>query len=51
MQIFFHIKLAVRSLRNNLKPALLICSFITTGLVALMMISGNLAGGSLPLQG
>ncbi len=40
MQIFFHIKLAIRSLRYNLKPAVLLCLSVTTGLVAFMMISG-----------
>ena len=40
MEIFFNIKLAIRSLRYNLKPALLLCMSITTGLVAFMMISG-----------
>ncbi|MGF1587399.1 MAG: ABC transporter permease [Bacteroidales bacterium] len=40
MQIFFHIKLAIRALHYNLKPALLLCLSITTGLVTFMMISG-----------
>ena len=40
MQTLFHIKLAIRSLRYNLKPAVLLCLSVTTGLVAFMMISG-----------
>ncbi|MFP4367517.1 MAG: ABC transporter permease [Bacteroidales bacterium] len=40
MEIFFHIKLAIRSLLYNRKPAVLLCLSITTGLTAFILISG-----------
>ncbi len=40
MEIFFHIKLAIRSLLYNIKPAVLLCLSITTGLTSFILISG-----------
>ncbi len=40
MEIFFNIKLAIRSLSHNLKPAVLLCLSLVTGITAFIIISG-----------